>query len=240
MSNSSEQSIVEHLEELRIRLLKSILAMVSGALIAYFFVDPILSLITHLTQPYGHLIFLKPTEAFVVRIKVAFYVGLFFVFPVLVYQLWKFVSPGLRPNERKHIFWVIPLSYLLFIGGIAFAYTLVLPTGLKFLLSYGTDQIQPMLSISSYLSFITIFLLSFGIIFQFPLLIVFLTRIGIVNPKMLRSHYRIALLIIFIVAAIITPGPDVFSQLMMALPMLFFYEISIWLSALTLRKRKLV
>lgn len=238
MSSQKELTIVEHLEELRLRLIKCVVALVSGALLSYGFVDSILYLITRLTMPYCKLIFLKPTEAFIVRIKVAFYVGLFFAFPVLVYQIWQFIRPGLHKKERKHVYWVIPSSYLLFCGGILFAYYLVLPTGIRFLLSYGTDQIQPLLSISDFLSFLTIFLLSFGIIFQFPLIVIFLTWIGLVTPGKMRAHYRIAVLIIFIVAAIITPGPDVFSQLMMVLPMLLFYEVSIWFSALVLRSKK--
>jgi sec-independent protein translocase protein TatC len=224
-----ELSLVEHLEELRRCIIICLIAIFICGFFCYFYSDEILML---LSRPVGKLIFTKPMEAFITRIKLAFYSGIFFAIPVIFYQIWRFVSPGLTKIERQTLSWIIPFSYLLFILGVVFAYFGVLPTGIKFLLNYGTENIQPMLSIGSYISFVMIFLLAFGVIFQLPLVVLVLTKLGIVSPEFLVSKRKYAILVIFIVSAVITPGPDIFSQFMMAIPTFLLYEISILLSKL--------
>lgn len=220
-------TLVQHLEELRKRIIICLITTFIISIFCFFYVDNILSI---LSKPAGKLVFLKPTEAFVTRIKVAFYSGLFVAMPVVIYQIWRFVNPGLIEIERRTLYWTVPFSYLLFISGVAFAFFGVLPTGMKFLLNYGTENIQPMISLSSYISFVIIFLLAFGIIFQLPLVVLLLTKLGVVSPEWLVRQRKYAILVIFIIAGVITPGPDIFSQFLMAIPTLLLYEISILLS----------
>jgi len=227
-------TLVEHLEELRKRIIICLLSIFICAVVCYFYSDKILML---LSTSIDKFVFLKPTEAFVARIKVSFYSGLFVSMPVVIYQIWKFVYPGLLEIERRVLYWIVPFSYLLFVFGVIFAFFVVLPIGIKFLLNYGTENIQPMISIGSYISFVTIFLLAFGIIFQLPLVILLLTKLGIVSPKWLITNRKYAILIIFILAAMLTPGPDIFSQFLMAIPTLLLYEISIFLSKLVTPKK---
>lgn len=223
----SELPLMEHLEELRKRLLISIVVIMVFSIVSIIFIDKILALIA---APVGKLVFINPTEAFMARIKLSFFSGLFFSVPVLIYQIWKFISPALYDREKRYVYWVLPSSYLLFLFGVSFAFFGVLPVGLKFLLAYGTADIQAMISITSYINFISTFLLSFGIVFQIPIVVIFLSKLGIVTPEFLKKKRKYAILIIFIVAAILTPGPDIFSQVMMAIPLLLLYEISIFLS----------
>lgn len=230
-------TLVQHLEELRKRIIICLIATLIISLFCFFYVDNILLI---LSKPVGRLVFLKPTEALVTRIKVAFYSGLFIAMPVVIYQIWRFVNPGLIEIERRTLYWTVPFSYLLFILGVTFAFFGVLPTGMKFLLSYGTENIQPMISLSSYISFVIIFLLAFGIIFQLPLVVLLLTKLGIVSPEWLIRQRRYAILVIFIIAGVITPGPDIFSQFLMAIPTLLLYEISIFLSKFMVSSRKCV
>jgi sec-independent protein translocase protein TatC len=224
ITNHEPLTLVQHLEELRRRIIICLVAIFVCGIFCFFYSDKILAV---LSKPIGKFVFIKPTEAFITRIKVAFYSGVFVSMPVIIYQIWKFVKPGLIEIERRTLSLVIPFSYLLFIAGVVFAFFVVLPTGMKFLLNYGTENIQPMISISSYISFVMIFLLAFGFIFQLPLVVLVLTKLGIITPKWLVKNRKYAILIIFIIAGIITPGPDIFSQFMMAIPTLLLYEVSI-------------
>lgn len=225
--NEEKITLVQHLEELRKRLIRCLIAVGVAAAICFFYVDAILKIIS---QPAGQLVFLKPTEAFFSRIEIALYGGVFLALPVIIYQVWRFVSPGLVKTERRYLFWIVPFSYLLFVAGAALAFFVVLPVGVTFLLAYGTENIQPMISIDAYLSFVTMLLLAFGAIFQLPLVILFLTKLGLVTPAALAAKRKYAVVVIFILAGVLTPGPDIFSQFMMAIPTLLLYEISIILS----------
>lgn len=151
-------------------------------------------------------------------------------FTLVEHLIWKFINPGLIKTERQYIYWVVPLSYFLFVSDILFAYVGVLPVGIKLMLNYKTENIQPMISVSSYISFMMIFLLAFGIIFQLPVAVLLLTKLGIITPKWLSKNRKYAILVIFILSGVITPGPDIFSQFMKAIPTLFLYGISILFS----------
>lgn len=227
-------TLVEHLSELRKRLIVCLITIFLCGIFCFFYTDKILSI---LSDPVGKLVFLKPAEAFFAKIKLSFYGGIFIAMPVIIYQAWKFVNPGLIEIERRTFYWIVPFSCLLFFSGILFAFFAVLPVGMKFLLGYGTENVIPMLSVSSYISFVGIFLLAFGIIFQLPVVVLFLTKLGIVTPKWLSVNRKYAVLVIFILAGILTPGPDIFSQFLMAIPTLLLYEISILLSKLVSVKK---
>lgn len=220
-------TIIEHLEELRRRLLFAVLAFAAGIAVSFLFVEPILAL---LIRPIGRVVFLAPTEAFFVRLKVAALAGAFLSLPVVLYQVWRFIGVGLTSTERRYALSLLPFSLLLFAGGAAFAFFAILPVGVKFLLGYQTEQLTPMISVGAYLSFATAFVLAFGLVFQLPLVILFLARLGIVTPASLAAGRKYALLGIVILSAVLTPGGDVVSQSLMALPTYLLYELSIWIA----------
>jgi sec-independent protein translocase protein TatC len=228
-------SILEHLEELRSRLIKILISAAIGFSIAYYFSETIFRYLTKpLTDvlPKGtSLIFTSITEAFFTYLKVGLLAGVFIASPFILYQIWAFISPGLYKKERRALIPVTFISVLLFIGGAAFGYFVVFPFGFKFLISnYTTEMIKPMPTMREYFSLVTWMLLAFGAIFELPVVIYLLSRFGIVNYKGLRKFRRYAILGAFILGAILTPTPDIFNQSMMAGPLIILYEISIWVA----------
>lgn len=228
-------TFVEHLEELRVRLLISIAAFAAATAVSFVFVERILAA---LIRPVKQVVFLAPAEAFLVRLKVAALSGVFLSLPVILFQLWRFVSVGLTPSERRYALSLLPVSLLLFVGGGAFAFFTILPVGVGILLGYQIPGVlEPMISIQAYTSFATAFVLAFGLVFQLPVVILFLARIGVVSPAKLAAGRKYALLAIVVASAALTPGTDVFSQLLMAGPTYLLYEASIWVARLVAPKR---
>jgi sec-independent protein translocase protein TatC len=173
------------------------------------------------------MIFTSLPEAFFTYLKVSFFAAIIIASPYLLYQIWKFVSPGLYSTEKKYVAPFVILSTIFVLGGTLFAYYIVFPFGFKFFLAFGTEFIRPMLSIREYLSFTFKLLLAFGIIFELPIFMFFLARIGLVDSKMLTAKRKYAILLVFVVAAFFTP-PDVVTQVLMAVPLMLLYEISVW------------
>lgn len=224
-------TIIEHLEELRRRLLIAIVAFAAGTLASFLFVETILGILIRPVTAVGEqVVFLAPTEAFFVRVKVAALAGVLLSLPVVLYQVWRFVSVGLTQRERRSTVTLLPVSLLLFVAGGAFAFFAILPVGVRFLLGYRTEALVPMISIGAYTSFATAFVLSFGLVFQLPVVVLFLARLGIVTPASLARGRRYALLGIAAISAVLTPGGDVVSMGMMAVPTYLLYEISIWVA----------
>ncbi len=224
-------ALTGHLEELRSRIIKSVIFMFIISCVVYGFVDRILP---DLVRPVGRLVFIAPQEAFIANIKIAFLGGLFLSSPLVLYQAWKFTSVGLMPNERRYILIFGPLSFAFFILGAGFGYFIILPIGIRFLLGFATDSIIPMITISSYISFIGGITLAFGLVFQLPLVCVFLTKIGMLTPRFLAEKRRHAVVLIAILAAFLTP-PDVITQVLMAVPLLILYELGIIFSRIVYR-----
>jgi len=220
-------TVIEHLEELRMRLLISLAAFGVATGLSLLFVERILAV---LLRPVGRVVFLAPTEAFFVRLKVAALSGVFLSLPVVLYQIWRFVSVGLTPTERRYTLSMLPAALVLFVAGGAFAFLVILPIGVRFLLSYQTENLVPMISIQAYTSFATAFVLAFGLLFQLPIVVLLLARLGIVTPAALAAGRRYALLAIVIASAVLTPGGDIVSQLLMAVPTYLLYEASIWIA----------
>lgn len=224
---------VSHLEELRRRLILWILSFCLAAIVSYFFSHQILDI---LIQPLRQmdksteLFFQKPYEAFLIHIKVAALAGAIFSSPVFFSQMWLFVSPGLYENEKKFILPLIFISVLLFLIGILFAYTMVIPWGLGFFLSFQTETLKPMINVNSYFSFLNGMLFAFGLLFDFPVLVTGLSALGIIHTSTLRSARKPIIVIIFVLAAVLTPSPDPVSQLMLAIPLVFLFEISVLIS----------
>jgi sec-independent protein translocase protein TatC len=234
--------LTAHLEELKKRLVRSLIAIGIGFVVCYYFKDPLFKIITKPlleVMPTGsYMIFTSLPEAFFTYIKVAFFASLFLTAPFTLYQIWKFISPGLYPREKKYVVPFVLTSSLLFIGGILFAYFLALPPAFGFFVEFSTDTLRPMFTMREYLSFALKLLLAFGVSFQLPVFIFFMTKLGIVNSRILAKQRRYAILIIFIAAAILTPSPDAFTQIIMAIPLMILYEISVFIAKFVEKKKK--
>ncbi len=229
-----QMSLVEHLDELRRRILVSVVAVIVCSCVAFLKIQVILDLL--MFPPVDHLAFFSPTEAFFEYCKLAFFSGLFIASPLVLYQVWAFVSAGLNQKERRVVVFALPFSVTLFLGGVVFAYFFVLPWSLRFLIDFAGPNVYPILSISEYLSFVIMLLLAFGIVFELPVVVMILSKLGIVTPSFLSRNRKFAIVAIFIAAAVITPTPDAFTQCLMAVPMLFLYELSIWISRFVYKK----
>ena len=225
-SEGLRMPVTGHLGELRVRLIKVIGAVLGAMVAAYFFSDV---LIRWLRRPLaGDLYFFSPTEAFWVTMKVSFFAGLFLSLPVILYQIWRFISPGLLPRERRTALPFVILGCLFFILGLLFCYFVVFPFALNFLVGFGTGQgLKPMFSMGLYIDFLLKFLLAFGVIFELPLVITLLAKLGLVTPQFLARHRRYAVLVNALAAAILTPTSDVFNMMLMMLPLMLFYELGI-------------
>jgi sec-independent protein translocase protein TatC len=230
MNEDEKLPFTEHLEELRHRLIVSLVAVGVGFLICYGFKEKLFTVLTRpLISVMGQgekLIFTGLPEAFVTYLKVSFLGGLILAAPIVIYQFWMFVAPGLYKQERHLFLPVVMLSSVFFIGGSLFGYFVAFPFGFKFFLGFASETVLPLPSMREYLSFSAKMLLVFGLVFELPLVLTFMARLGLVTVEFLKKNRKYAILIIFIVAAILTP-PDVVSQVMMAIPLMVLYEISI-------------
>jgi len=229
----STMSILDHLEELRNRLIKIFIASALGFAVCYWMSEWLFSLLMKPlldALPGKKLIFTGVTEGFFTYLKVGIIAGIFLVSPYIIYQIWAFVAPGLFKKEKKILIPISIISAVFFVGGALFGYFVVFPYGFQFLIGkFSSEFVQAMPSIKEFLSLATKMLIAFGIIFELPLVILVLSRLGIVNHKMLRKYQKYAILATFVVGAMLTP-PDVITQAMMAGPLIILYEISIWVS----------
>ncbi|MFZ7102339.1 MAG: twin-arginine translocase subunit TatC [Peptococcaceae bacterium] len=232
--------IMEHLEELRKVLIKSFIALIVGTIISYgFLLDKIMAIVVGPLESLGQeLVFLGVTEGFFTQLKVAFFAGVILASPVIIWQILSFILPALYSYEKKLFFPLFFSGILLFVGGIVFGYMFVLDLGLKILLINFSGGLTPMISVSKYVSFVISFLLPFGIVFEIPIITYTLTKLGIVTPNYLRKNRRYVIFIMFILAAVLSPGPDIVAQLFLALPMIILYELSIIISVLIYRKKQ--
>ncbi len=237
-----KMSLTEHLIELRKRLLRILIALGIGFGICYYYKDLVFDIITKpLTQvlpPNSHLVYIGVTEAFFVYMKLAFFASLLITSPIILYQIWKFISPGLLSKEKKYVIPFMLSSTLLFLGGVLFGYFIALPPAFEFFVSFNNQYLQAMISFREYLSLFVTFLLGFGLSFELPVFIFFLAKLGIVNAKMLSKHRKYAILLIFISAAILTPSPDALSQILMAIPLMFLYEVSIFVAKFAKKEKE--
>ncbi|HEX7540335.1 MAG TPA: twin-arginine translocase subunit TatC [Syntrophales bacterium] len=233
--------LTSHLEELRKRLVRILIAVGIAFLGCFAFKEEIFRIVAQplisVLPPGSHMVYTGLPEAFFTYIKVSLYAGIFVASPVVLYQVWKFISPGLFPKEKKFVAPFVITSTMLFVGGVCFGYFLVLPSAYKFFLEFTTDFLKPMLSMREYLTLTLKLLLAFGIIFEIPVFLFFMTKIGLVTPRKLARMRRYAIVVCFIVAAIITPTPDAFTQCMMAIPMVILYEVGIIVSRLASRRK---
>lgn len=234
----SEMTFLEHLEELRWRLIYSVIGVAVGTLLCWIFIDFIIDKV--LLTPAKHsgvaLQNLKPFGQLMLYFEVAMVGGVILSLPNIFYQLWKFISPALRKNERRYISGIAAFSTLCFLLGIVFAYFVMLPMSLKFAAQFGSADIKNVFAIDEYMSIIMSIMLGSGVVFELPMISFFLTKIGILTPAFMRKYRRHAIVLIFIASAFLTPGTDPVSQLILAVPLLLLYEISIIISKLARKK----
>lgn len=221
---AGDMPLTGHLAELRKRILYSLAAVLAGTVICLFFIQNLISL---LTAPAGHLYFARPAEVFVIYMKTAVIAGFILASPVVFFQFWRFILPATTDREKTWTLFFVPLSVSLFLGGIAFSYFLVMPQSLHFLMAFGGENFTPLLSMESYLEFVLLLILPFGVMFNLPLLMMALALAGLVKEKTLKRGRKFVILAAFILAAVITPTPDILTQSLLALPAVFFYEISL-------------
>jgi sec-independent protein translocase protein TatC len=231
-----KMTILGHLAEIRNRLFRSVIAVVLTTIVAFIFADPVLKfLIAPLKDT--PLIFVDMTEMIGVYMKVCLTVGICAAMPWLVYEFLGFVTPALKPQERKYIFIMLPFIFAMFIAGVAFSYYVMLPPAVNFLTSFGANIATPQIRVTSYFTVITRVILATGIIFELPVISTFLARLGIINYRWMARQRKWAVILAFIVGAIVTPTPDPVNQSLVAAPLIVLYEISIWLAWLV-QKRK--
>jgi len=234
--------LTAHLEELRKRLIRSLIGIGIGFFACYYFKDGLFRIITKplmdVMPKNSYMIYTSLPEAFFTYMKIAFFASLFLTAPFTLYQIWKFISPGLYQKEKKYVLPFVLTSTLLFIGGVVFAYFLALPPAFGFFVEFSSDALRPMFTMREYLSFALKLLLAFGVSFELPVFIFFMTKLGIVNSRMLSKQRRYAILVIFIMAAVLTPSPDVFTQCIMAIPLMVLYELSIFVAKWAEKKKK--
>lgn len=273
MSKDKEMGLIEHLDELRGRIIVSLLAVTAIAIVAYIFKDWLLSLLTIPIAQYFKLspqevsdtiqallktlrdsgnftdqnlavieqlfhrqfnqllglTFIHPTEAFMSFIKLSFYTGLMVGSPIVLFEIWRFIMPALYDNERRYFLGAFTIGSALFYVGVVFAFVMVFPLVIRFLINMGSQSLTATLTISNYISFSMLFLLVFGVVFELPVLIFLAVRTGLTSVEFLRQKRRYLYVIAFVAAALITP-PDVISQLALAIPIVVLFEVSLWLS----------
>ena len=233
-------SLMEHLEELRVRLMKSLWIVAIGCAIAYSMSELIFDFIRLPIAKYlgqTGLVFTSPADKFLAHVKVSLFAGTVLTVPFWMYQLWKFVSPALYEKERNYAVGFICVGSSLFLAGVSFCYFVILPAAFNFLLGFGGTVDQPMITIDGYLSFFLGMSIMFGLSFELPLIIVVLAMLGLVSAQFLREKRRFAVIILAIFSAVATPTPDAFSLFAMLIPLIIFYEGSILAVSLVEKKR---
>ena len=239
-NEAAEMPFLDHLEELRRRIIWALVALAICAVLGFFIVTE-LDVIGLLERPFQkvmpgqNLLFTSPTTPVVVTFKLAFVVGFIMALPVIAFQTWSFFSPALYEHEKRLVIPAIAVGLLLFLAGNAMAYFFVLPLGLKFLLGFQAESLEPIITIDEYLKFATRLIIAFGVIFEMPVVLVLLGLLGIVTPDGLRKYRRHAVVILAISAALLTPA-DVGTMFMLFTPMILLYELSIWLVRLVVKR----
>jgi sec-independent protein translocase protein TatC len=239
--STAKMSFLEHLDELRKRLIVSLSGVAGGFLISLFFIADIYGFIMRPLQRVlpdgGKFIYTEPTEAFMIQIKGAALCGLVLAAPVVLWQVWLFIAPGLYAHEKKFAIPFVLMTTFFFIAGAAFSHFVAFPWAWVFFASFSTDYMTFTPKIAPVFSLYAKMLLAFGVVFQMPTVVFFLARLGVISARFLVRNFKYALLIIFIIAAVLSPGTDVVSQVMMAGPMLLLYVISIGIAWMFARRR---
>ncbi len=237
-STEREMTFLEHLEELRWRIIYALIGLVVGAVICWIFIDFLVEDVLLKPAKDNGLVLqnLKPFGQLFLYVQVAIIGGAVLSLPNIFYQLWKFIAPALRKSERKYILWIVFYSTFSFLVGIAFAYYVMIPMAFKFVQQFGTELIKNEFAVDEYVSIIISVILAAGCVFELPMISFFLTKLGILTPDFMKKYRRHSIVIIMILAAFLTPGADPVSQVILAVPLALLYELSILISKLSLKK----
>jgi sec-independent protein translocase protein TatC len=237
---SEKMPLIARLEELRKRLIVSMIAVTVGFGACYAFKEKLFSVLTRPLESYlpkgSSMQYLGVPEAFFTYLKTCLFGGLILALPVILYEVWKLVAPALRSREKRYVFPFVLFSTLFFLGGATFCYFVVLPFVFQFFMSFSEGTLKAMPAIKDYLSFITQMLIAFGLVFEMPIFFFFLGKIGLISYPGLARQRRIAIVLIFLAAALLTP-PDALSQILLAVPLLILFELSIQIVRITGKKR---
>jgi sec-independent protein translocase protein TatC len=236
--SSGEMGFFGHFDELRKRLMWAFVWIVLGCIISGIFIDPLMNFI--LLGPASavklQLQNLRPFGIPVLYFKVIFICGFILAFPFILFQIWKFIEPGLYKHEKQWAGKITFFTTLCFLSGVAFAYFIMVPSMLGFAAKFGSDKIANIIDVNEYFGFITMIMLGAGLIFEMPMVAFILAKFGIISAKMLRKYWRHSIVVIFIIAAVVTPTPDPINQFFFAVPLLVLYEISIWVAKIAAKK----
>lgn len=228
------QTILQHLGELRVRLTWAVAGLAIAVVVSFVFAERILDI---LIEPYGEqLQTLSPTEGIETFFRVSLVSGMILAMPWMLYQFWRFVEPGLHPHEKRYVYIFIPSATLLFLAGVAFCWFILLPSAILFLSNFMPGVFAPEWTSQEYIGFATTFLIWLGISFEVPLIIYFLARFGILSAKALREHWRIAIIAIAVLAAIVTPSIDPVTMMLTMIPLIILYLLSIFLASVGYRQ----
>lgn len=238
IDSEREMTFLEHLEELRWRIIYSIIGIIVGTIIAWIFIDFLVDVVLLKPAKDSGAILqnLRPFGQLFLYMQIAIMVGMIISIPNLFFQFWQFISPALRKKEKKYIFWIVVFSSVCFLAGIAFAYFAMLPLTLKFAAEFGSESIKNEFAIDEYMSIIISVMLAAGFVFELPMISFFLSKLGILKPSIMRKYRRHSIVVIMILAAFLTPGADPVSQLVLAVPLVVLYEISIFISKISQKK----
>jgi sec-independent protein translocase protein TatC len=237
MTNSEKRlSILGHLSELRTRLIRSVIAVVITTILAFIFWRQIFDILVY---PAGgtYFIYTELTEMIGTIMRVCLISGVILAVPYLTYEFIMFVAPALTPKEKRYVYLILPWIALMFAGGVVFGYFILIPPAIRFLTTFGSDIATPQIKIGNYVSVVTRLLLAIGLVFEMPVVSTFLARLGIVSSQWLASKRKIAIILAFVLAAIITPTFDPINQSLVAVPLVLLYELSIWLARLVQKKK---
>jgi sec-independent protein translocase protein TatC len=235
---------LDHLEELRWRIFKAAGALLVGTMVGFYLIQRfnVLALLIAPVQPYlpenGRLNYLSPVTPFLFLLKTSLLTGLILAFPIVLYQVWAFLSPALEKQEKRVIVPALYMGLVLFVAGAGLAYEVALPVSLQFLLGLQEDILQPMLTADDYLSFVVRLMMGFGIIFELPVVVLILSVLGVITPEFLRAKRRHAIVVITVLASLLSPGDLIMVTGIMMIPLIFLYEFSILLSTMVYRRRE--
>lgn len=241
-TDDKEMSFFDHLEELRWRIIKSLAGIVVAVIVCGIYSDWLVNEVVlrpgRLTNPPLHLINTIPYGQITFYMVVVVVAALIICSPLILYQLWKFIQPGLMPGERKYISSIVFYTTACFLSGVAFAYFLMLPYMLQFFANFGTTSIQNWITVDEYMEFVLQLVLLSGLVFELPMVSYFLARLGLLTPAFLRRYWRHSFIVILFIAAVVTPTTDPITMSIFSLPMLALYEVSIWVAKIAQRKRE--
>lgn len=230
VTDHSQMSLIEHLRELRVRLIRALMGVLVGFSLCWNYSEQIFDFLRKPIAKYlstSGLVYTGVMDKFMAHMKVAIFAGVILSAPFWLYQIWLFIAPALYKKEKKYAVLFLTFGTVLFLLGISFSYYLALPSTLDYLMTFGGDVDKPMITISDYLSFFVIMILVFGVIFEMPLILTILGVMGVIDSKLLSGNRRYAAVIMSIVAAVVTPSPDAFSMLLVLVPMYMLFELSI-------------